>query len=368
MKVDRNKWLVIGGCIFTVCGFGIGFLVLRDYWVIKSNIHFSEDSKFEDLGSVLSGTAGVFFTIASVLFFTYSLYQTNKEMNETQSIMKRQLSESTFFNLIKHHRELVRSFEGDFSFNDKMKVIISQLEAFSVCLNSRTFQTFSQTLLSPAPIYLENQTVKIVGASLVHISKLIRNKLDNENFYHTTFYSGLSDNERFLIGMIFENSLEETSGKPTFDYSEFFLANSPFKNEQQSRYFPPIKITSKLSGNFRLEGLNPGYAKMAEKQIREVTEIVLYNPGGAKLNRIECFIDQKPGNFILSFKNQEAISLYDFFQGRLIDEIGNEQPVIITAKFVFTFKKEEFIVEGFKVRVWAKSAGRIYDVGISRMF
>ena len=79
-----------------------------------------------DLGSYLSGTAGVLFSAATIVLLLYSIFQARQEINlqidemrEQKEIFEKQMNaisleqvENTFFKLIDNHKRFLDGF-GD---------------------------------------------------------------------------------------------------------------------------------------------------------------------------------------------------------------------------------------------------------------
>lgn len=336
MKHFKNNFLLYFGSLFALIGLIVGIMALTAYLKHHDFFDFDSDSKLSDLGTFLAGSSGILFTISSVLFFTYSLQQTNREMSETQSIMKRQLAESTFFNLLKHHRELVNSFEKIGAFSGNVDQLKYELRQYATCLESWRFESLDETRNSPAAIYERQQILKTVGGGLVHIAAFIRDKLSNDAFYHGTFYQGATNEERFLLGMIIMNQLEKEAIRFNFDYTEYFREHTTYINAERSGYFPPMTI-AKINSSFWLGGLNAGFVKMIEEQIRIATRIGVTGIENLEIERLECYVEGRVNDAVFPKKSSE-INLYEFVERNLYRYLEPLSPVVVQLKFYFRDK------------------------------
>lgn len=195
-------------------------------------------------GDFIGGVVGTLWGLTGVLLFYLALtYQRaelelqreelslqREEMKETRKVIKEQSEtmkiqkfETTFFNLVKNHSELVKNitlsgghgrekFEG-------YEVIDSTYEVMDK--NVQILESVKNKKIINSHLYLEGYLDKLVSYVgnfesicediLLIVEFIESNKLDSSEFYHKLLYNSLQPNERILLGFYIEHAYELTN-------------------------------------------------------------------------------------------------------------------------------------------------------------
>jgi uncharacterized membrane protein YidH (DUF202 family) len=107
------------GVIILLSAFITLIVIIYSYWhttsIIKSSKDLTSDSinLTISIGSIISGTVGVLFSLCSVIFFILALVYQQKELKqqrievkESRKVLQLQVFESTFFNLLKVQQDI----------------------------------------------------------------------------------------------------------------------------------------------------------------------------------------------------------------------------------------------------------------------
>lgn len=238
---------------------------------------FNDKSGFQDLATALTGTTGLLWALAGTIFFLYTIYLTKteiklqiQEMNQTNQTLKEQLilnskqqAESTFFNLLTNQKNLVSNFNynseiGINALNQQTDFLISALDIYKDSITSKRFDLFEYTKYNPINLFGTNDQIKTLADSCIHIIDFIIEKLNDDGFYHKTFYFNLSNSEKYIIGYVLENNLYDYEESLPYYYTEHFKNNTNFFNIEMDGYFPicDISIPDNLDNPFYIDDLN----------------------------------------------------------------------------------------------------------------
>lgn len=334
--------LIIGGIVLVLLGFVIAGIILYNYYVWSNgqiNFRGSKENpvSFSDLATVLAGTSGLLFSLAGIFFFTYTLYQAKKEMNETQGLLASQIKESYFHNLLKNHKEMVNAipdnipltnsvfetFNRELGFKEKVRIIIDELELYGIAIKNNNFSSFHQTQNNPVRLYNRYFEVKQVGKSLLHIINFIKREFKNEEHYHTTLQLSLCPEESFLIGLIIKNKLEpfERINSEYCSYYEEKALN--FKGEENKSI--PSLIRKPLPANFICFTDDPENKEFQDRMRKATFLKVEGLTENYNLTSVVCEAEyfnenerRKTREIVESeLKNDSQISLFELYKGGL---------------------------------------------------
>lgn len=237
-KALESLFLIVFVWLLIIVALCLSVTTLIDYSFYTNNkFHFQQSDNLTHLANTLAGTVGLLLTLAGIIALLKTIQQTKKEMVETQNIMNQQLVQSTFFNVLKNHSETIGGH--NFDENDWLPNKKKQLNQYATDLENKLFTSFAYTFASPQQIYLTDPKYKNIAKSIIHIAEMIETKITDKEFYHKTFYYNLTVNEKFLFGMVITNQLEKVLPL-SFNYSEYYLANTLFKNSTVNGYFPSL--------------------------------------------------------------------------------------------------------------------------------
>lgn len=348
---------------------GIGFILLGIYFAIKIYFNYIEylglpnfrnERDFDKFANVLSGTTGLCFTLAGVIFLGYTLYQTRIEMRDTRDIFSTQLAESTFFQLMKYHTELyiehisVSDIEGsrNYNFQEQVHTLRGRIQEYKNSIDRKSFNTFYQTLYSPNILYDNFDRVNLIGKSMVHITNFISTKLKtDERFYHNTFYFHLSRDEKWLLGLIIMNKLEPLK-KYEFDYTVDYLANTKYINSDKSGEFVPLYVNPFHRSTFWIPEVNAEYFGIYKDIITNVFTVTFEKNSlkNAKLVQVIAKISQNPNfqqcnNYDVDFKvSEKGVEIYSLIERLLPTELSQSERVFIKLHFNFEFSGKDYWV------------------------
>ena len=232
--------------ICVVLGLYTAQIIYTDYKAYHKNVvHFeSASSTLADMGSILSGSAGLLITLGGIILLLLTIYQTQTELSDTRTLMNTQLVESTFFNLLKNHKDVVLGMNEE-NFDKAILACQLKLHNYFVAEKSGYFENFNLTKFSPEPIYKSSQDFQNIGKSILHIAKLIETSIekDKRDFYHTTLLYNLSESEKFLFGMIIMNDLEPDVEKFKHKYTSTYNSRSSVNKNNVSVPLIAISFT-----------------------------------------------------------------------------------------------------------------------------
>jgi hypothetical protein len=219
-----------------------------------------------ELGTILSGTAGVVFALSGVLLFFAALkYQREdlelqrKELRDTRKVLKDQNEtvklqtyEATFFRLIENHIKLVGSlnFSSPFAFEGILKNYTSTKDRITlykaVATNGEIIPLRSVQHDPIKFVEMFQDSLAQLTRNVCHIIALIKSKLNDDLFYHETFYNTLNNAEKYFIGLYTYCGNAEFLDKlklDSFNYLEFYeKSKSSFYDIMVDKYVPYINM------------------------------------------------------------------------------------------------------------------------------
>ncbi|MBA3680207.1 MAG: hypothetical protein H0W73_03330 [Bacteroidetes bacterium] len=310
----------------------------------------------------------------------------------TEIIMKTQLAESTFFNLMKNYRDSIYP-ELSEKFMKQILTLKTGLQNYNSAVNVDIpeFKNFTLCQSTPFAIYKFLPIVKQVGENLIHIANFIhanlkveennrKNSIETlETFYHTSFYYSLSADEQFLIGFICANSFDPRTTDFLFNYTREYRNAKTYVNEEESGYFPPIDLEY-----FReprtIYIKSP--SSLTTQEINEIalkTTLSLKYPSSVKFKGIiyykkyqENARDPETEKMIrnLVYKpTSSEFDLYAIFNEQLFPIFTTNCSVVsVKLGFNFEYKEQEFIVYAEMLRVGLDLKKAIENKGFELIF
>ena len=210
--------------------------------IFKENIFLTNEKidseKIGQFGDFIGGLVGSIWALAGVIMFyvalkvqqkDYSLQlkqiaQTNDEFRIQNSSLEQQRNDNIFFSLLENHRRLIDGMSESVNrhplttksttFNytgsevirnnvDTLKKTMkSQLELIDSNVGNEKLYG-SEHILT---ILKENNDFIQVYENIHHIATFIKNKFDDDVFYHQTLYKTLSMSERYVLSIYSDHS------------------------------------------------------------------------------------------------------------------------------------------------------------------
>lgn len=227
---------------------------------------------------------------------------------------------------MENHRSLVSSL----TFGDSLGY--EGLTKFYIYFKSNTAEYFkiaytgdikNSNVASHYPIaQMRNQIENIeqLYSNIYHLISLIREKINDDKFYHEIFYNSLSKAEKYILGMYVLNEkyeLWDYFNNSKFNYLEYFVqSGNSFFNKKTVPYFPDLHFTfyknwTRLSIPETLEGRtdpNFGFIKIAVNNNEYDHSIVL--------NKIVLEFNWRKENFSFSLDFNQSIDQqpFDFYE------------------------------------------------------
>lgn len=232
--------------------------------------HVFDVSDTGNLGSLLSGTAGIFWALAGVLLFFSALsYQREdlslqrQELGETRAVMKEQSEtlkiqtfETTFFRLLENHRSLIQSLTfSDVVGYDGLNKFYTQTKS----LISRYYQAAQLKKVEPDivshyhPVLLvrpQRENMEQIYFNVEQQILFIKSKLSDDTFYHQTLFNTLSKAEKYLLGLYCFNWQEQSLNvfnSTKFNYLKEFQDSGNSYIDSTTPIFPALKFDFKQS-------------------------------------------------------------------------------------------------------------------------
>jgi hypothetical protein len=158
----------------------------------------------------------------------------------TEVILQTQLTESTFFNLLKNHKEVVLAGSSEF-FSSKMADVITEVNEYAAYIRDSSFPSCGSTHKSPSAIFLRNHLLMDIGRNIHHIAQFIEEKIphNSRDFYHSTLYNSFSTGEKYLYGMVKANLLLKEVDKIIYNYSDYYFETTRY-SERKGYFIPEI--------------------------------------------------------------------------------------------------------------------------------
>ncbi len=329
-------------------------------------IQFQKSSSFQDLATTLSGTAGLVLTLSGIIYLIYTIQQSKAEMMETNKVMSRQLRESTFFSLLKNHKEIFLGDANDrASFEFEARTAQEQLKNYLILTRQSqyvSFPSFKENNSVPSDIYEKSLQFKTIGQNMLHVLNFIKEKLEDETFFHRTFYLSLSPGEKYLLGMILEHKLESM---PEFDYDYRVYFNESSNFPSTTKIFPIVHFIGNLAGiDYHVDELSS--TERILEVIRFETAFRVEVPSQTSLKAVWFTANAWDGSQYVARKNAalfcEEDGFYDLTQVYKMfafNYLQKGHEIDIDLDFVFNFENTEFHVleRGIKLRAWPKFKG-----------
>jgi hypothetical protein len=165
--------------------------------------------------------------------------QKSNEHFKTQSdIMRIQQYDNTFFNLLNNQKSLLNNIVfkeyskgeilvGSSALGYIVKKINAYLQLYKDSLYKEHFNSVEITRFNQICLYEKFEEISSVTNNIIHIIEYIIEKLDNSEFHHKTFYYNLTNDEKFVIGLVIHNNINVIA-KLKYDYKEYYLINSNY--------------------------------------------------------------------------------------------------------------------------------------------
>lgn len=233
MFFNKYRWFIIATIIV------VGLWLVN--WIILGQYSSEERGTYGDMFGVVNSL----FTGLSFAGIIYTMYLQNKELSlqrqelkDTRAVMKEQsetlklqTSESSYFRLLDNHRSLVSSLtfgggQGYEGINIYYKDLKNKVEEYYRA--SVTGKLYKKEIAAYYPIKwlsFQNENIEQFVSNIYHVVRFIKYKLNDDDFYHETFYKSLSKPEKYILGLYYfnleRNSLEDLE-KVHFDYLRDF--------------------------------------------------------------------------------------------------------------------------------------------------
>lgn len=268
MVLIRRNWLTyFGGALIVY--------LFADYYYFSFNF---KKKTLSDFSNFIVAISSIFFTTSSIFFLIYNLIiqrealqiqhedlQTSKEelqqnnitFKKQQESLSLQQAETTFFNLINFHRNLVADiitqYPDRFFKNLKTELYETSLNFHSDIIRAK-FMSVSDLHNCP---YHYITTIKNINEiesfikSVYEIAVFIETKLNNDNFYHNFLFNILSSDQKFIFGYIFHFELLELEKIKISDelYESAYIEDHDVYKISDG-YFPEIMIQEPTQSEF----------------------------------------------------------------------------------------------------------------------
>jgi hypothetical protein len=294
-------------------------------------------------------------------------------MVATQNIMTKQLSESTFFNLLRNHKEvLLKDLDkkGKKGFDEQMPNAMKLMNDYATHLLEEKFPNSHSTFHSPESLYNGMETLEPVGKSLIHMLDYIKDMLKDEEFYHRTLYHNLSKSEKLLIGMILANKLEGNKSY-SFNYVKDFDDNAQYFNEEQNGYFPPVSVHQSIDQVVipRIDSTN----RVSRNEIDNELSITASPTNKfCKLKEIQIKFFNAEDNLsilldtpidthnVIVPDNLVYANLFRLFNQKFLEVMSKVAKVEVHFSFIYSYKSKHYTIEakyGYNARALVTIAG-----------
>lgn len=364
-----------------VC-FGAAILFVLLHFVLSPEINVEKEMTWKNYSEYFFSLGSIFLTASSIIFFTHTLSQQTKalqqqdeslelqrtelknqieEMKTSNETSKAQLksialqqAESTFFNLLSNHKELVNTIKtvsfGYKGLNETTKQIKEELEIYSKAIVSKNFENDEFTSYYSISSFIRYPELTTLTASVTLIIEFIATKLNDDYFYHSILNNNLNTDEKFILGMAIENDLITLETK-TFEYSRLFLSKTPYHSAKIDGDFPHIKIVYPKNHM----GVARSIKGFANDTFRVSLNILNSNENYLKLREVEVFFieSDSPDKIIWSAKREITTTSFDFiehFKGyfSMFDKMEKSKGRVdsrVLVTYHFTYQGKAFTVQ-----------------------
>lgn len=368
------------GVTFILIGLIIAIILFSDFIHRKDqnlNWLFTSDSTIQDFGTALVGTTGVLWTLAGTILFYYSLIQTKleislqiKEMKQTNTSLISQRYETTFFNLLDNQKSILnnvvykehlkgKNLVGSAALGYIVNKINKYLSVYNKSLANKYFNSVDETKFNQTCLYEKFEVLSSISDSVIHIIDYIIDKLENSEFHHKTLYFNLTNDEKFIIGLVLYNKIKVIP-KLEYNYSQYYLENSNFS---LLGYDIPVCNITDLP-NQKIRKIEFTEFGDFEKKIRNVSKFTFIPNNYIEPIMITSIVNieavtQSDFNFITSIITNSInhhkidtidFDLYHIFQDYLLNSIKNYKDAksyfisISKLGFVFSYNNTTYEV------------------------
>lgn len=214
-------WIVLGGAVLILLGIGV-FLWKETLFSFGNTI---KTEKVGQLGDFIGGIVGSIWALAGVILFYVALTLQRKEfqlqrqeLRETRGVFEQQAKllqsqqkEHTFFNLLNNHNSFAHNFtkrdrtnggniSGFVVINQNWEEIRSSMEHYSLTTSQKKITPTLAKYYLPHKNLKEDKVLNSIYTYLTHVISFIINQLENDQFYHVTFYNNITNEEKLILG------------------------------------------------------------------------------------------------------------------------------------------------------------------------
>lgn len=352
--------------IFLLAGLVFFVIIYADYKYPLTSTYIDIDD-FGQLGAMLSGTSGVLWALSGVLLFFSALkYQREDlklqrdELSETRAVMKEQsetlktqTAESVFFRLLENHRSLVDSlsFDSDSGYQGLTKyyrtlknntALYRQAAVTGNIIKTEYGQYYPLRMMDAQ---IEN--IEQISNNTLHLITLIKQKLNDDVFYHQTLYNSLSKAEKYILGLYSINQKTDASVlfKTTqFNYLEYFEnSGNSYYDKGTMPFFPQldfnfIRTRADFSlSNYHTSSINRDVANLKIKIIKNELHFPIV------LKQMIFEYEWRGQNFIteddwsLEFNDECTINIFETINGHVFKAFVENFNAILRRGFPFNF-------------------------------
>lgn len=381
--INADKLLLATAFIFLIIGFIILIWFVLDYNFGYNDIKYK--MKLGDLGTILSGTVGLLWSLASVLFFIYNLSQQREALklqkdelknqieemklaNATATIQQKAISDQTsnslFYKLLQNNTKLFKHI-SPVLFNEVKNTITQTIKNYKPSVQNRCFidireMSDSANSVGYNPPYRFMRKYGTSGVlesyidNVMDVIEFIESKLNGEEFYHRMFYNQLSYPEKYFIGFVFEFGLFDSSKiKTAFNYSTAYKSSTEYYSFDDG-YFPVVNISIPTDSfsSYILYKHESGNTPIKFELLEDLL--------GKKLVFLGVFIELSsfgpashgtfsPINFKkkfnMDFDSNFVVDMVDFFENFDFKKLNSISNCYLKMTFVFTYDGIQYSIK-----------------------
>ncbi|MBA4241821.1 MAG: hypothetical protein C0448_13940 [Sphingobacteriaceae bacterium] len=288
----KTNFYVAGISLFWIAGI-TSIILFFYYWY--TGLLFSNNTKncIEGiflLGGFIASIAGICFVIDNLTLQRRSLIKqsidiahqrieikqniqeakdANKQYEAQTKIMSVQQAESTFFNLLNNQKTLVNNYSyngilGLEALNMNINNFKSNLSRYKESLSQQQFKDIDWTFYHPLKLYEDSDSFKTFADYCVHIISFIQEKLDDNEFYHSTYYYNMSNSEKYIIGFLIVNDIIVFNDLTPL-YKFYYQENTAYIKEYDG-YFPTCFVDKPNNVELKVNISNAIKSKMTLKR------------------------------------------------------------------------------------------------------
>lgn len=241
--------------------FGLGTIFLN-----LDNLNIQRLTLLQQQASIDQQKTSIDLQREDIKVQTEEIKISNEYFKQQNEALLSQQYQTTFFNLLEAHTQLVFTLEfnsklGFEGLNSFYKLLVSEVDSFqNVLKNDFTFQSVSDTSRNPINTILKNKhSIESLFSDLKTIIEVIENKLQKDKIYYRILYNYLSVYEKFLIGLYCDCINDDYStyfNKNEFDFKKFYQKHKSKYKLTEETYFPTLNIwIANRQGTYLLENL-----------------------------------------------------------------------------------------------------------------